>query len=315
MSVSPAILITYHNEGNLLRRCLESLAMQTRPVGEVVIYDDASTVRPEAHVPDRLAVRLVRGERNIGPARGRNVLLAQASSPFVHFHDADDAFEMDWNERVSTTLARTDADAVFTEVSSVTDEGAVRESILGLDAVAAGEDLTRFCLRGSMLVPAGTYRRAAIEAIGGYRDALWQSEDWDFHVRLAASGVTSAVVLEPLVRIYLRAASRSRDTTAVWTSAVDAVRLLSKELRSEYRPDLAEAAARAGSHLFRSGAHGDARAAFALARSLGPPRHDGETGVYRTVARYAGQEIAERTGEWYRRLVPQSLRALRTQPR
>jgi glycosyltransferase involved in cell wall biosynthesis len=308
VSQSPAILITYHNEGELLRRCLASLASQTRPVREVLIYDDASDVRPGDHLPAGLPVRVLRGERNIGPARARNVLLGETTAAFVHFHDADDAFAPDWNARVSAEIASGDIDAVFTEVSSVTETGVVHEDVLELSRLAAGAGLVSFCIQGSMLVPAGSYRRSVVTAIGGYRESLWQSEDWDFHIRLAAASPVYRVIPQSLVRIHLRAESRSRDVADVWRSAVQATRLLASELPAAWRGELAEAAAKAGSRLYRAGAAEDAREAFQLARELGNPVHSGQPGVYRTVARHAGQEWAERISRAYRKWLPERVR-------
>jgi len=307
---SLAVLITYHNEGDLLRRCLRSLAEQTRPVDEILVYDDASDIRPDGHLIGNLPIRVVRGEHNIGPARGRNVLLRQTGAAFVHFHDADDAFEPSWCERVRTAFDAGDVDAVFTDVRSVTPVGEWREHVMDLARLEAEKDLVRFCIQGSMLVPAGTYRRAAVERIGGYRESLWQSEDWDFHVRLACARPAYRVIADSLVRIYLRAESRSRDVIAVWRSAVDAIRALATEIPTRYRDELSEAAATAGMHLFRAGALAEARAAFALATELGEPRHAGQPRIYRALAQHAGQEWAERAGSLYRRCVPESLRRL-----
>ena len=310
MSQSPSILITYHNEGPLLQRCLASLAAQTRPVQEVIVYDDASSVRPDGYVDVGVPVRIIRGEANIGPARARNVLLRSTDAEFVHFHDADDVFDPAWNESVSAELAWGRPDAVFTEVSSVTESGVVRDGILGLSHLDEHGDLIRFCIQGSMLVPAGTYRRDLVRAIGGYRESLWQSEDWDFHIRLACARPAYRVLSRCLVRIYLRGASRSRDTAQVWQSALDAIRTLAGEVPRGYLTDLSEAAARAGSHLFRAGAAAEARQAFDLARTLGTPVHRGEAVMYRAVARHAGQEWAERLGMLYRRYLPGGLRRL-----
>src|SRR5205807_1971825 len=128
------------------------------------------------------------------------------------------------------------------------ESGVIGDRILGLERLLAGEDLLRFCLHAILLVPSGTYRRQAVAAIGGYRPGLWQSEDFDFHVRLANSGPRFEVVIDPLIRIRLRDAGRSRANPAeVWQSAVQMVEHLSLELPKRYRIDLAEAAARFGS--------------------------------------------------------------------
>jgi hypothetical protein len=201
------------------------------------------------------------------------------------------------------------SDAVFTEVSSIFRGRLFAQRVLGLNRLSGDPDLVRFCLRGSMLVPAGTYRREAVQAVGGYRDGLWQAEDFDFHVRLAASGISYTVLDEPLVVTHLRPEGRSQNQVEVWTSALQAVAALAEELAPEYRSELSETAARCGSTLFRLGAIADARRAFELADRLGPPAYVGRSPWYRWVAHKFKAEAAERMAVSYRALVPHTIRA------
>ena len=303
-----AILIPYHNEGALLTRCLNSLRDQSTPVDEILIYDDASSLPPEPYIPQGLPVRVVRGAVNIGPGRGRNILLRQTRARFIHFHDADDSFAPGWAGSVLTALTNDSLDAVFTDISFANDLGIYVDRMLGLDAIHKGQDLVSFCIRGVMLTPAGTYRRDIVDAIGGYREALWQSEDWDFHIRLAARGIHFDVLPEPLVVMHRRPDSRSEERREVLDSTLQAIRLLASEIPARYQKDLSEVAAHAGSVLFRLGAHSDARAAFRLARRLGPATLESEPYSYRVLSQIAGQECAEWVGYVYRRTLPSSLR-------
>lgn len=305
-----AVLITYHNEGELLRRCLTSLAGQTRPVDEIIVHDDASAVRPDSHIPRGLPIRVVRTEPNVGPARARNTLLRETEATFIHFHDADDEFAATWSAKVLEALEVPDTDAVFTEVSWIAETGGRAQQDLGLSAVAAGADLVRFCIRGALLVPAGTYRRDAVTAVGGYRESLWQSEDWDFHVRLAANRIRFQILREPLVVIHRRADSRSELRREVWVSALQAAELLAGELSTDYRQDLSDAAGRIGSTLFQLGARAEARRAFSLAAQLGQPTFGHLRPLARVLARLGGPEAAERVGAAYRRVLPVGLRGI-----
>lgn len=305
---SLGILITYHDERELLTECLDSILDQLGPEDEVLVYDDASPTAPAAdYVPADARVKVVRSEVNRGPACGRNVLLRRSSSAYVHFHDADDLFHPEWAGRVRRVLEEKDVDAVFTEVSSHRGTDVMTARVMDLERVTAGEDLVRFCIRGAILPAAGTYRKVAVLAVGGYREALWQSEDYDFHIRLAASGIRYEVLSEALVRLRVRPEGRSQHCGEVWASALDAIRFLSGELPAKYRPDLAEAAARAGSMLYRVGIKARARDAFALARTLGPARFSREVKPYRVLAQVLGPEAAENVGRLYRKL-PEPLR-------
>jgi glycosyltransferase involved in cell wall biosynthesis len=306
---SIAALIPYHDEGALLTRCLDSIARQTRPVDEILVYDDASSVRPEPFVPDGLEVRVLRGESNIGPARARNVLARESRSDLLHFHDADDAFERTWCERVHAVMQDGAVDVFLSDVAFVFPDGRRVEGVVGLDRLAAGDDLASFCIRGAMLAPAGTYRRAAFQRIGGYRETLWQSEDWDFHIRLALSGARTRLTTDSLVVAHRRPTSRSEHGREVSESTLKAVALLSAEVPDRYRADLSDVAARMASRLFRLGARTEARRGFQLAFRLGRPSFDNESRAFRLVADIAGPYSAEWAGSLYRTVLPPAWRA------
>jgi hypothetical protein len=301
------VLITYHDERELLRECLASLQAQTEAPNEIVVYDDASAYPAVGYVPPGMQVRIIREEVNRGPSCGRNILLRGAESDFVHFHDADDLFDPLWCAKVRSAIRASNPDAVITEISSYQGDRLLSPNTQGLDQIQGG-DLVSFCLAGALLTSSGTYRRSAALAIGGYRESLWQSEDWEFHVRLTASGIRYDIIDEPLVIKRVRAESRSEDHQEVFSSAVQGIALLAGELPAKYRPELSDAAARAGMALYRIGAHDDARHAFSLARDLGGPPLRSQHSLYRLAASALGLEGAERVGSMYRRLVPASLR-------
>lgn len=305
-----AVLVTYYNEGALLRECLESVLSQSQPPHEIIVYDDASTNRPDAHVPTGSRVRIVRATENHGPGYGRNALLRETDCEYVHFHDADDLFDPEWCGEVHGAIARGAPDIILTEIRSVRDGSTVSERVLGIDELRDGGDLVRFGLRGSLLVPSTTFRRELALSVGGFRtrDVLSQSEDFDFHIRLAAAAKSFVVITRPLIIQRLRAGSHSADMESVWASAVRAVELLAETLPSHYRVDAADAAARFGSELYAIDSHADARRAFRLARRLGPARFRHRSRSYRGLARLIGPSAAEWIGTVYRRLIPERVR-------
>jgi hypothetical protein len=160
-----------------------------------------------------------------------------------------------------------------------------------------------------MLGPSGTYRRETLFATGGYRTTVWQAEDFDFHVRLAAHRPRYAVITDPLVTIRVRANGRSQDHIQTWSSFVEAVARLSAELPAIYRSDFADAAARAGSMLFKLGARDEASVAFKVAAQLGPPSFTTQRPVYRLLARTVGFARTEQLAQAYRGILPGKLRA------
>jgi glycosyltransferase involved in cell wall biosynthesis len=71
-----------------LRRAVESVLAQTVQDLEVIVVDDGSLV--PATVPSDSRIRLLRTERNRGPAGARNLGLRTAAGRFVCFLDDDD---------------------------------------------------------------------------------------------------------------------------------------------------------------------------------------------------------------------------------
>ncbi len=217
-------------------------------------------------------------------------------------------FTPNWVARIRETISKGRYDAIFTEVSSFIDNKIHREKVVGLSALVSGEDLIRFCLQHAMLVPSGTYRRETIQTLGGYRTDLWQSEDYEFHARLAMSHPTYAVIDEALVHIHLRPESRSQNHYEVWSCRLKALRLLSKDLPEQYKSVISGAAITIGSKLFQMGCRTTAKEAFHLAEELGPPEYDDQIFLYRQIATHLGPETAEWLGMVYRSVLPDTLR-------
>lgn len=292
MSIS--VLITYHNEREMLKECLESLQSGSCLPDEILIYDDASTFPPDGFIPPGLPVRILRGEVNLGPGRGRNLLLEQATGEFIHFHDSDDWFHHDWCMVVNERLKNCICDVLFTEVtSSSTGYPSFLHPFMGYEIVLPNLDLTAFALEQSLLVPCATIRRECAIKIGGFRAGLWQSEDKDFYIRLAASGVSWQVEKRPLICIRNRADSRSKQQAEVWKDGLKCLNYAHKELPSRYGSNIANAAAKCAYQLYGLGETNAAREAFQLSKRLGGASYSWRSLGFRLVAKFFGAETAE----------------------
>src|SRR4051794_18295236 len=86
-----SVIIPAYNAEEHIAAALESVARQTYGDWEVVVGDDGSTDRTAEIVAgfgDRF--RLVRAERNLGPANGRNVAIEDARGELLATLDSDD---------------------------------------------------------------------------------------------------------------------------------------------------------------------------------------------------------------------------------
>lgn len=103
------VIATVLNEGEAIRRLLDSLAAQTRRPDEVVIVDGGSRDRTVAEIQayaDRLPLRvLVEPGANI--SRGRNAAIAAATNEVIAAVDAGVWLEPQWLEKLTAPFAPT----------------------------------------------------------------------------------------------------------------------------------------------------------------------------------------------------------------
>ncbi len=306
--MSLAVLITYHDEGELLGECLRSLDRDDAVPDEVLVFDDASEIPPPVTDTYRFPVTTVRSERNLGLSAARNALVERTKCEYIHFHDADDLFAPGWPSRIRAALEPPGAvDVVYCEVNTVGADGVTvdRERVQRLAALREGGDLVEFAIRGGMLVPAAVYRRAAFVAAGGFDPQIRLGEDFEFNVRFALTGPRFAVLDEPLVLYRMRPGSLSSDLDALLLSFVDGVEALDGRVSEErYRRMLSDKAAIMGTWLFQRGAVAAAGRAFRAARQLGGTDFRWRSPAYRLLARGLGPLAAETLDAAYRRRIP-----------
>ncbi len=272
--MTASLLIPCYNAAAFLPRLWETVRAQAVPFSEVICYDDASDDETGA-VARRLGARVLRGERNLGPAHARNSLLRAAAGEWVHFHDADDRLEPAFLARILEP-AGPSIDAVICNVDWI-DEQTQRPMIAHRYSRAEFlADPLNYVLEHPIGGINGLYRRERVLALGGFDETMRIWEDADLHVRLAAAGARFEVVEEVLCLALRRTASASTDYRANWRFRLAALQRYEQTLPASTRGALAREAERAALNLAGLGEPAGARAAVALARRLGgdPPTTD-----------------------------------------
>jgi len=182
MTVS--VIIPCYNGGPFLRDAIESALEQTRPPEQVIVVDDGST-DDSASVASSFAEVLLVRQPNHGLCFTRNRGLAEATGEFVVFHDADD--------RLLPEALEIGVRALREHRASGFAYGFHR--LISADGRAQPDPPRRLVtdasylrtLEGDTLVPPGcaVFRRAHVEAVGGFRDESFPTEDYDFYLRLS----------------------------------------------------------------------------------------------------------------------------------
>lgn len=183
-----SVVIPVYNGGATLAACLGALRASTRQDLELIVVDDGSTdasvTLAEAH-----GARVIRMERNGGPARARNRGAAAAKAPILFFTDADVAV---LPETVSKILSRFEADpsldALFGSYTLDTPDPGFFS--IYKNVVHHYTHQTSREEAASFWTGCGAIRRAAFDAVGGFDEGYGGAtiEDIELGSQLYASG-------------------------------------------------------------------------------------------------------------------------------
>lgn len=180
-----AIVVTAYDEPPaLLREALASAAAQTEPAAEIVVVDDGSPRDVAAACAGVPGVRVIR-QANQGLAAARNTGWRATTASHVVFLDADDRLLPDALAVNARRFAATpDAGLVYGAYRFVDGDG--RNPRPGAFE-PVGPDPYLAMLGGNRIGMHATvmYRRAALEALGGFDASLRACEDYDLYLRLA----------------------------------------------------------------------------------------------------------------------------------
>lgn len=176
------VIIPAHNEERFVGEAVESALLQTARPTEVIVIDDGSTDET-ANVAALAGARVIRNEVSRGPSASRNIAVAQVTTEFVAFLDADDL----WTPKHACLVMKAMAvkRAVFGG-SKVMRFGDVNGTVP--TALSRHEPLhirDALIVENPIVLSTVIVERAAFLAAGGYDEAMRFSEDYDFWFRLS----------------------------------------------------------------------------------------------------------------------------------
>jgi GT2 family glycosyltransferase len=225
-----AVLIVNWNGGDLLSRCLESLAHQHRPPDRIVVVDNASTddslTRAGALLRD---VQVIRLASNVGFARANNIAADAAGEVDALALLNPDAFaEPGWLDALVTAAEHRPSTAAF--ASRIL----LASSPQYLDGAGDSYHTSGRAWRNGHRVPSATwpaidaevfapcaaaalYRRAAFHEVRGFDESFFcYFEDVDLGFRLRLRGYDCTYVHSAVVRHSSSASTGYRSDFAVY---------------------------------------------------------------------------------------------------
>lgn len=205
MNESVSIIIPYHNEGELLARSVQSVVSQEFDgVAEVIVVDDCSEIVPSLPPELRSKTKVIRSNEPLFASGARNLGVQHATSPWIAFLDADDAF-LPGRLQAHLAFVRQQPDVSFVGGKwEVHREGRVEVpvpavilrliEIEGKTEEAYSRQLLPesarplLCLEYPFHTSSITVRRDRFLRSGGFNAMHRWGEEWDLMVRLSQHG-------------------------------------------------------------------------------------------------------------------------------
>jgi glycosyltransferase involved in cell wall biosynthesis len=260
------VVMAAHDTADTVAAAVRSVLAQTRGDFELIVVDDGSTDRTVDAVAPFLADERVRllELSHAGAAAARAAGIAAGSAPLISLIDSDDLWMPSYLEAMGAALdADRDASFAYTDAWYLDDRTrrVRRLSAMGYQrpperAPESAAELFALLCERNFVYNAVTVRRAAVEEVGPPDERLRSMIDWEWWLRLTATGHRAVRVPGRLAVYRLRPASLSRDPAQVIRGQRDLWRLVAAEydLEPAVRAELAARADRFDAELRRAGA-------------------------------------------------------------
>jgi glycosyltransferase involved in cell wall biosynthesis len=260
------VVMAAHDTADTVAAAVRSVLAQTRGDFELIVVDDGSTDRTVDAVAPFLADERVRllELSHAGAAAARAAGIAAGSAPLISLIDSDDLWMPSYLEAMGAALdADRDASFAYTDAWYLDDRTrrVRRLSAMGYQrpperAPESAAELFALLCERNFVYNAVTVRRAAVAEVGPPDERLRSMIDWEWWLRLTATGHRAVRVPGRLAVYRLRPASLSRDPAQVIRGQRDLWRLVAAEydLEPAVRAELAARADRFDAELRRAGA-------------------------------------------------------------
>jgi cellulose synthase/poly-beta-1,6-N-acetylglucosamine synthase-like glycosyltransferase len=187
-----AVVPIGRNEGERLRRCLESILVMNYPAGQIeVIYVDSQSSDGSVEMARGMGVRTIVIDGPTTAARGRNAGWTATNAPFVLFLDGDTILHPEFARRAIAEMSDPKVAGVCGDRREMDTEGSIYNAVFDVDW---GEHYgPTLYFGGDALV-----RTEALRAVGGYNQDLIAGEEPDMCRRMRERGYTLLHIDAPM---------------------------------------------------------------------------------------------------------------------
>jgi len=111
-----SVIVLDIDGGDMLRACLDSIAAQTLPPSEVIVFDNGSRTPVAERIAFRHGLHVFRSPANLGFAGGNNAAYRHAVGDYIALINNDVILDRDW---LATVFAALDADPKLAAVQTI----------------------------------------------------------------------------------------------------------------------------------------------------------------------------------------------------
>lgn len=178
-----SVVIPAYNAARWIAGTLDCLSCQSQRPATIIVVDDGSTDETVEIVRSWASDARLICKRNEGASIARNIGLADVSSPYVFFLDADDYVEGDFIAGAATALDRDGADIAFSPVISEGPDGS-RVRTFHYESIPEPLDVFKRWLDHYSQPPCSiVWRTDFIRRIGGWNKEVTLNDDGELMMR------------------------------------------------------------------------------------------------------------------------------------
>jgi GT2 family glycosyltransferase len=233
---SVSVVVPHYNRPDFIRDALLSIHGQTVKPAEVLLVDDSSSPENREKLKDLSSLAtILTTPRNVGLAGARNFGAQHAKGQWLAFLDDDDCWLPDKQERQIRYLeAHPQVKALGGGLTMRTSDG--REEYWGEKSTYRVTLADALCYTAST-GPALMIRRDVLLELGGFDSRLRYLEDYEFGIRLLASGHETHFLGEPLF-VYNRGGRQQASVqwARMFTSEMRILNMHADLARKEFGP-------------------------------------------------------------------------------
>lgn len=194
-----SVIIPTYNGADYLAAALDSIVMQNESEIECIVVDDGSTDETFSILDtyqEKLSLQVAKRDRIGNWVTNTNYGLSLAQGEYVCFLHQDDVWLPNRLKSIKETIFSAPQANLYLHSSLLIDTqgkplGMWRCPLPSYPMVVTSDlMMERLLIQNFIAIPAPVFRREVALNLGGLNEELWYTADWDFWLKLAASGET-----------------------------------------------------------------------------------------------------------------------------